>query len=263
LRDIFLTRIIAVLSGKGGVGKTTVATNLGIALSNFKKKVILVDCNLSTPHLSDYLGTNDFTKTLNDALLGNAEITSALYQHNGVMFVPASTDVNDLIGIDVMKFKKNIRKLENPEMIDFIILDSAPGLGRESLAAAEAADEILFVTNPLETDVNDVRRCIEVTKELGKNYSGVVLNMVEGKTYEMKQKKIKEELKLPILGTVPFDRNFVRALVKKMPMQKYKPHSKSSSSFMKIAAKIIGEDYKPSTTTAFLNAIDFVRTFWE
>src|SRR3989304_143848 len=151
-----MTKIIAVSSPKGGVGKTTVAANLAVALSSFGKKVIVVDCNLSTPHLTYYISKQQHKPTLNDALLGKADIKHALYQENGVMYVPASSELSDIVDIDVMKLKKNISRLVNPDMIDYVILDSAPGLGRERIAPREAADEIIFVAQPLEPMLEDI-----------------------------------------------------------------------------------------------------------
>jgi len=60
------TRVIGVISGKGGVGKTTFSANLGIALSTFGEKTLIVDCNVTTPHLRYYLGVKDFSTTLNN-----------------------------------------------------------------------------------------------------------------------------------------------------------------------------------------------------
>ena len=54
-----MTRIIGISSGKGGVGKTTVTANLALALKKMGKRVLMIDCNLSTPHLSYYLGVTD------------------------------------------------------------------------------------------------------------------------------------------------------------------------------------------------------------
>jgi septum site-determining protein MinD len=69
-----LVRIIDVCSGKGGVGKTTVAANLGLALQNFGKKVAVVDCNLTTSHLGLLFGFHNYPITLNNFLKGEARM---------------------------------------------------------------------------------------------------------------------------------------------------------------------------------------------
>jgi len=254
-----MTRVLGIVSGKGGVGKTTITANLGIGLSKFGKKAIIVDCNLSTPHLNYYLGADDFKITLNEVLKGETEITSALYHHNGVMYVPASQEMADLIDVDVMRLKKNVKKLMNPDMIDFIILDSAPGLGREAMSVFEAADEIVFVSTPLEPNIQDIERCLEIVKELNKQPLGLILNMVGEGKYEMNTKQIKDMAKMPIIGTVPFDKNIPNSIALRKPILKFKPHSKTSNSIMRIVASITGEKFKPSPHQKVFQFFDVMR----
>jgi septum site-determining protein MinD len=256
-----MTRIIGIVSAKGGVGKTTVATNLALALRKFDKKVILIDCNVSTPHLAQNLGVSDYKYTLNDVLLGKVDLADAMNRYDGIFYIPASLNLEDLFGVDPIKLRKTLSKLSNSEMIDFIILDSAPTLGREALSALDASDELIYVTTPILPNIQDVERCLEIANELNKENLGVVLNMVENSNFETRQKEIKEVLKLPILGTIPFDKNIVRGLVKGKPIMKLKPHSQTSSNFLKIAAKLVGSSYKPHSGRALLNFFDMMREF--
>jgi len=258
-----MTKVIAISSPKGGVGKTTVAANLAVALSSFGKKVIVVDCNLSTPHLTYYISQQHHKLTLNDALLGKADIKHALYQENGVMYVPASSELNDIIDVDVAKLKKNISRLVNPEMIDYVILDSAPGLGREALAAMEAADEVIFVAQPLEPMLEDIARGKEVLKDIGaekEKESRVVLNMVRKAKYEVKQKDFDRLTKTPIIGSIAFDENIVKSVVARKPLLKFKPNSPASLDFMDLAANILGVKYKKSAAKSFLKMFEAIRS---
>jgi septum site-determining protein MinD len=242
-----MTRVIGICSGKGGVGKTTLAVNLALALKKFKKRVIVIDCNLSTPHLAYYLGVSDYKYTLNDALLGKVDIVSSINNYYGVMYVPASLDLNDLIGIDPTKFKKCLKRLVRPGMIDFIILDSAPGLGREAVSVLDASDEIIFVTTPFAPMINDVVRCVNVAKELdGNKNMSIVLNMTTNGKHEIIGKNISTITGLPIIGDIPFDKNVVYSLVSKLPIVEYSPNSLASIGIMQIAARLAGADYKPS-----------------
>jgi septum site-determining protein MinD len=259
-----MTKVIAISSPKGGVGKTTVAANLAVALSSFGKKVIVVDCNLSTPHLTYYISQQHHKLTLNDALLGKADIKHALYQENGVMYVPASSELNDIIDVDVAKLSKAISRLVNPEMIDYVILDSAPGLGREALAAMEAADEVIFVAQPLEPMLEDISRGSEVLKELGsegkEKESSVVLNMVRKAKYEVKQKDFDRLTKTRVVGSIAFDENIVKSVVARKPLLKFKPNSPASLDFMDLAANILGVKYKKSATKSFLKIFEAIRS---
>jgi len=237
-----MTRIIGIVSGKGGVGKSTVAVNLALALKTFKKNVTLVDCNLSTPHLSYYLGTNDYIGTINDVLRDKTDIQSALYNYNGVRYLPASVKFEDLIGVELTKFKKHLTKLEKDT--DFIILDAAPGLGKEALFVMDASTEIMFVTAPFVPMVGDVIRCTEVLKQFGEKKMSVLLNMVTYGTHELKKNVIEELTGLPVLGEIPYDNNIVQSLVMRYPLLEYKPGSLSSINFMRIASLLTEKDYE-------------------
>ena len=257
---INLARVIGIVSGKGGVGKTTVTVNLAIALSKFGKRVIAVDCNLSAPHLAYYLGAYKYTTTFNDALLDKANITSALYHHNGTMFVPASTALEDLISIDVVEIKDHVKKLNNNDVIDFILLDSAPGFGREAVAALDASDEMLYVANPVYPMIRDVMKCMDVARGFGKKDLGIVLNMVGNARHELSLKDVQSITKIPVIGEIPFDRSIVNGLSVRKPVIKYKPHSKSSVQFMRLASLLAGEKYKPSKTRVVHQILEGVKS---
>jgi septum site-determining protein MinD len=238
-----LTRVIGILSGKGGVGKSTIAINLAIALQKFRKKVMIVDCNISTPHLSHYLGVRDYSFTINDVLFGKVDINSAFYNYNGLRYIPASPKLEDLINIDLSKLKSNLKKLTN-QKVDFIILDAAPGIGREALHVADASDEIIFVTNPYVPMINDVIKSKEIIKQLGEKKMSIVLNMVGDRSYELLGRIVEEVTGIPVMMEIPHDRNVDLSMVMKMPIVEYKPNSLASISFMKLASLIAEKDYE-------------------
>jgi len=238
-----MTRIIGIASGKGGVGKTTFATNLAIALTRFSKKVVLIDCNITTPHLSYYLGADVYSYTINDVLKKKVDIELAMSNYHDVMFLPASTNIADLANVDIRDLKTHVRKLDMP-MIDFVLLDSAPGLGREAVSSLEACDEVFFITTPTIPNLMDVRRCTDVVRELNHKELSLVLNMVEGTKYEFPQKEVEKMIKMPILGRIPFDKNVVDSAALGEPVLLSKPDSPASIEYMKIGAVIIGGTYE-------------------
>ncbi|MBU5537279.1 MAG: MinD/ParA family protein [Candidatus Aenigmatarchaeota archaeon] len=237
-----MTRIIGIVSGKGGVGKSTVAVNLALALKKFKKSVTLVDCNLSTPHLSYYLGATDYIGTINDVLKDKLDIQSALYNYNGIRYLPASVKFEDLIGVELTKFKKHLSKLE--KSTDFIILDASPGLGKEALFVMDASREILFVTTPFVPMIGDVIRCKEVLKQFDEKKMSILLNMVTYGTHELKKEVVEELTGLPVLGEIPHDNNVMQSLVMRYPLLEYKPNSLASISFMRVASLLTEKDYE-------------------
>jgi septum site-determining protein MinD len=237
-----MTRIIGIVSGKGGVGKSTVALNLALALRKFKKNVTLVDCNLSTPHLSYYIGASDYIGTVNDVLRDKMEVKSALYNYNGIRYLPASVRFEDLVGVELMKFKKHLTKME--KNTDFIILDAAPGLGKEALFVMDASKEIIFVTSPFVPMVADVIRCKEVLSQFGEKKMGVLLNMVTYGTHELKKEVVEELTGLPVIGEIPHDANVMQSMVMRYPLLDYKPNSLASINFMRMASLLAEKDYE-------------------
>lgn len=251
-----MTRVIGVISGKGGVGKTTVTANLGAILAGeFNKQVIAVDCNFTTAHLGVYLGMHYCPITLNSVLRGDAYITEAMYSHSsGMSVVPAGISIRDMRGIDITDLRKAVDKLIG--RADIILLDSAPGLDREAMVTMRASDEILFVTNPLMNSVLDVIRCYETVKERKKKALGVVLNMVHNKKHEFTTPEIEGLVELPILAKLPFDHGVHKSLKTKIPIVMSRPHSKISREFRRLASHIVGVPYKePSIISRLANGI--------
>lgn len=247
LQSDCLARIIGIASGKGGVGKTTVSTNLALALRDFGKRVLVIDCNLSTPHLAYYLGVSNYKHTLNDAMLGKVDINSATHLKDGIKYIPASLNLKDLVGIDTASFKKYLKKIEM-DKYDFVILDAAPGLGREALTVLDAVDEVIFVTNPFIPMVNDVIRSAEVLKSLkGLKSVSVVMNMITEGSHEILGRSVTNLTGFPIAGEISYDQNVVYGLAAKSPVVNYKPNSVSSVNFRSLAANLIGVQYKVPT----------------
>src|SRR3989304_6568510 len=97
-----MTRTILVTSGKGGVGKTMVTSNLAYNLSQLGHSVIAMDANLTTPNLGLHFGLHLAPKNLHDVLKGKAKLHQATYNHPlGFKVIPAGMSVNDLVGADV------------------------------------------------------------------------------------------------------------------------------------------------------------------
>lgn len=240
-----MTRVIGIISGKGGVGKTTVVANLGSVLAQtFKKDVIVIDCNVSTSHLGLYLGLYYTPVTLNQVLTGHAHIDDAIYQYhiNGLRVIPASLSFSDLKGVDVAKLKNTIKKLFGKA--DIILLDAAPGLGREAMATVKAADEVVFVNTPFVPSTMDIIKCHQMANDMGVKPLGVILNMVGKEKYELTGKEVEELIELPVISTIPVDKNVLRSLALKMPVVLFSHNSPSSREFVRLAAKILGEEYE-------------------
>ncbi|MEM5872565.1 MAG: cell division ATPase MinD [Candidatus Aenigmatarchaeota archaeon] len=240
-----MVRIIDVCSGKGGVGKTTVAANLGIALQKFYKKVAVIDCNLTTSHLGLLFNLYSYPVTLNNFLRNEAKIEDAIYIHSsGLRIVPASLDFREIVNIDTINLKQ---KLKNTFYdYDFVFLDSAPSLGKESLIALQASDEALFVANPHIPSLVDVVKCYQLINTLEDRPTpiGIILNRVRNKPYEIKLEEVKQFTDLPVLGVIPEDEKILESMNKKTLVTISHQNRSSSIAFFEIAAKLAGLEYK-------------------
>jgi len=237
-------RVISVVSGKGGVGKTTAVANLGIILaSKYKKNVILVDCNITTPHLGLYMGIDHHPVTLNHVLKGKARVSDATYpHHSGAKVIPSSLALRELDGVDVSNMKSAINKIkkEYPQT-DFILLDCAPGLGREAMAGMRASDEILYVTTPYFPIVVDMVKCNQVAGELGLKKVGALINMKKNNKHELSDIEIENIAEIQVIGTVPLHNDVLKSLHKRIPGSIHSPRSIASLEFTRVAAKLAGE----------------------
>lgn len=227
------TRIIGIISGKGGVGKTTIVSNLGAALaSKFKKDIVIVDCNLTTSHLSLSLGMYYCPVTLNNILRGEKNIFEAVYDHpSGMKIIPASLHLRELEGVDITKLKEVIKDLKGK--VDIILLDSSPGLGREAYATIHSSEEIIFVTNPNIPAATDIIKCKEIIKEFNKKPIGIVLNMVNRKDYELSKREVEILTEMPVVASISHDKNIHKSLANRMPVVMFKSRSKSSKELTK------------------------------
>ena len=236
-----MTRIITVISGKGGVGKTTAVTNLGAALVKKGHNVIIIDANVTTPNLSLHLGIPFYPRTLHDVLKNNVNPEDALYVHSsGLKILPAS------LSADAIKEEIALEKLEKVLInllgkADIIIVDAAAGLGREAKAAIDIADEILVVTNPELPAVTDSLKTIELSRHFGTKVFGVVVNRRKNEKYELIDSDIEAMLNSPIVATIPEDNNVPRSIAAKKPVVTFRPSSKASVEFKNLAARLMGE----------------------
>jgi len=241
-----MTRIIGICSGKGGVGKTTLVSNLGANLANMGHDVIILDANLTTPNLGIHLGIPLFPKTLQDVMKGNANIQEAIYNHSsGLRIVPAGISLRDLKGVDSGDLSNVVLDLLGNSEI--LILDGAAGLGRETLSTIESSDELLIVTNPELTSVTDALKTIRLAERFGSKITGVVINRVSNKGHQMTTKEVQDMLgDVEILAEIPEDIEVQRAISKRNPVVLNAPNSRAGIEIRKLAGRIVGKEIEIS-----------------
>ena len=240
-----MVRIINICSGKGGVGKTTIAANLGVALQKYYRKVAVIDFNITTSHLGLYFDMYSCPATLNNFLRNEAKIEDIVYTHpSGLKIIPASLKIDDIVNVDVNNLKGILKQFFND--YDIVLLDSAPGLGKEALIALHASDEILFVANPHIPSMVDIEKCKQVINSLESRPIpiGTIVNRVRNKDYELKNDEIRQFLELPIIGVIPEDEEVLASFNRKVIVTSSNKKCPASKSIFKIAAKIAGVKYE-------------------
>ncbi len=245
-----MTRFITVISGKGGVAKTTTAINLGVALNMFGKDVTVVDANLTTPNVGLYLGAPVVPINLHHVLQGKYHITDALYMLPcGIKMVPASIALQDLKGVRPDHLPKALKGLDKGS--DVVLIDAAAGLGREALAAIDSADELLIVTNAELPAITDALKTIKLAEELGKPVLGVVLTRSRADDLDVSVRNIEAILEKPVIAVIPFDEAVREALQMKDAVVLTHPKSPAAVGYKKLAAALLGREWNEKAAREF------------
>lgn len=239
---INMAKIIVITSGKGGVGKTTTAINLGAAMNYFGEDVLVIDANLTTPNIGLHLNSPEVPVDLNQVLKGKADPIEAVYEHeSGLKVMPSSLSIKELKKINPEKikdFKQDFKKISKN-----IIIDSAAGLGREAQAVIEMADEIIIVTNPELPAITDALKTIKLAESLGKSILGVVVTRVKKDDIEMAPDNVKEMLETPVLGMIPEHKDIRKSINLKDAVVHTNPKGLPARAYKEIAAKLLHIPY--------------------
>jgi len=234
---------MAILGGKGGVGKSTLTANLGIAMADFGANVIAIDANLTTPNLGMHLGIPLYPKTMHDVLKGRVAITDAIYRHSsGLRVIPAGISLEDLRGVDPKELSTHLLDLVG--IVDHILLDASAGLGREAIAAQESADETLLITTPDMPSVTDALKASKIGEQLGTRTLGVVVNRITGRKHEMTYDEIATMIDARIVAEIPEDPVVAEAIAARTPIVHHRPRSPAAQEIKRLAAYILGFEYQ-------------------
>lgn len=237
--------VISILSGKGGVGKTTITSNIATSLANiFKRKVIILDTNVTSSHIKLHFGMYEETKkTLRDVVNNEEMLGKATYSNDmtGVDIVPSP---ENLKGLDLDKLKKLATDLAESKY-DFVIIDSAPGFRENTENVIKASDKVVVVANPFLPDLSDALKIMEVIKK-NKKEVVFVINRVKGKKYELGEEEIKDMLDIDEIIKIPEDEKVPESISRGVPITVFAKSSKASIALRKLTAYLIDEKYSPS-----------------
>jgi len=213
---------LLVLSGKGGVGKSTVAANLAVALAAAGSRVGLLDADIHGPSIPKLLGLEARRPEVVQGMLEPVRLNERLGVISIGFFLPdqrAPVIWRGPLKFNAIKqFLKDVRWGE----LDYLVVDSPPGTGDEPLAVAELVGKparAVIVTTPQELAVADVRRCVSFCRSLNLPVVGIIENMSGfacpscGQVFDLFKKgggqRLADEARVPFLGAIPIDPSVV------------------------------------------------------
>ncbi len=245
---------ISVTSGKGGVGKSTVALNLAIALCNFGQKVLLVDADSNLGNLDVLMGIAPRYR-LGHVLHGKVDIEDALVSpYPNMKILPGSSgdvDYPEMTAIVQRRFLQDLFSLE--EHFDILLIDTSAGLSKETVMYSLESDEAIVVTSVEPTSVMDsyaVIKTISISRP--DERISVLMNAAQipnqaDETVQKLRMAVDHFLKRDIgyLGSIPFDVNMRNAVLAQEPVMKKFPASAASLSLRAAAQTIINQSLIP------------------
>jgi septum site-determining protein MinD len=209
-----MSRIIVVTSGKGGVGKTTVTANLGMAIARLGRQVALVDADFGLRNLDLLLGLeNRVVYTAIDVLTGQCRLEQALVKdkrQEGVVLLPAAQSrTKEAVNPDQMK--KLLGALT--QKYEYILVDSPAGIEMGFQNAIAAAQEALIVTTPEIAAVRDADRVVGLLEAQGIKRIHLIVNRLKPAMVQADQmmsvQDVQEILAIPLIGVIPDDERVI------------------------------------------------------
>lgn len=209
-----MNKIIGIVSGKGGVGKTTLCANLAFALAAEGKKVIAVDGDISLKNLDIPLGMSDKSPyDLADALRGTCSLDCAVQTHDDfscLSFISAPSDGAENV-LSYSGFYALCAKLK--ESYDFVLIDAPAGVGGWVKNIIRCCDECIAVATPDLTSLRDAQRIAQLISENGDPYTRLVINKISAdminRGYLQNVDDMMDSVALPLLGLVPTDDSII------------------------------------------------------
>jgi len=241
-------RVLSVTSGKGGVGKSNVVSNLAIALAMQGKKVLIIDADLGLGNLDVLLGLSP-VYNLNHVLNGEKGLIDILIEGPaGIKIIPAGSGIQELTSLgqhEKLKLLDELDMLE--EQFDFMIVDTEAGISENVTYFTVAAQEIIVVVTPEPTSITDVYALIKLlATRYSEHHFKVLVNMAKDSEDALEVfRKLANvagrflDISLDYLGCVVKDEKVIEAVKRQRAVSDLFPDSEAAGCFTTLAKRVI------------------------
>ncbi len=228
-------RVIGVVSGKGGVGKTVTAVNLGILLAREGIKTILIDSDVQNPSVGLHVGFASMHVGFQDVLGNKIALDDAVIDHpqSSLKILPAS--LKPSYRVPIQNFKGLLRDLEAYE---FVMIDSPPSVLEYVQEVITNCDEVLVVTTPDLPSITSANKVIAFAEKNNVKILGLVLNRVHHKAYELPEKEVEALTNYRVLSSIPEDEVVPLSISLQQPLTVRFPDSEVALKFVELAEEI-------------------------
>lgn len=242
-------RVVAVTSGKGGVGKTNLAVNLSYALLKLGHEVVVLDADLGLANVDVLLGTTP-RWNLGHTIHGEKSILDLIYTApEGLKLIAGGSGLSELVDLsqeELERFLHSLRELET--RTDFLVVDTGAGMGRAVMAFTLAADEVIVVTTPEPTAITDAYAVIKaiVLRQPAAKISVVVNQAQDRAEADQAAQRLSTTVlrflgaHVEILGHIPMDRQVGRAVRNQTPFLLSTPESPAGAAVWQMARRLAG-----------------------
>jgi flagellar biosynthesis protein FlhG len=240
-------RIVAVASGKGGVGKTNVAANLAVALARLGQRVCVLDADLGLANLDVLLGLSPEASLLH-VLRGERRLVDVMVEGpEGIRIIPAASGFQEMTALGA---EERLRLIEEVDALDgtmdVLLIDTAAGISANVLYFAAAAAEVLLVITPEPTSLTDAYALVKVlSAQYGRSEFLVAVNMAAGAAdAEAAFKRLARvserflRVRLEYQGYVPYDDAVSRAVRTQLPVVLSAPRTPASLALIELARRL-------------------------
>lgn len=249
------TKVVSVVSGKGGVGKTNISVNLAIGLSKLGKKVLIVDLDIGMANIDIVTGVKA-NKTIIDMIEQELSIFDIITEGPaGISIIAGGSGISKFFQIDSVQFSYFVKQLEQINYhYDYVFFDLGAGISKESLNFILASHEMLVILTPEPTSITDGYALIKTVLAHEQLPIYIIVNSCdsedEGYETATRFKRTAREflnLDVSIVGTLPFDRTVSKAVQAQVPFLLYAPKSKISHSMDKLVYSYSGHQLDENT----------------